>query len=232
MVLQFIHLKLEFYAPITDMSVIKKFLNETKIQIPISILIEIRDVYMYLLSKSKGTLANKLGEKIFMHYNNKKPILEIANIYSLPPFSILYQILIELKHETHVIEKMLKNPTLLPNDIKKQLKCIKNSIPEQWLPKYSISIRKVIFNAKKMGGIINNLFIRFNKLIVYKNKVFIWIDICPYILFDHSLQFKQIRRTNLKYKHIGPGLILFPNIVCSHAFIKQCGNIETYNFLI
>lgn len=234
-VLQFIHLRLEAYKPITnkDADLIRKFIKENKFPLSVDQIIEIRNVYMYLLSKIKGTLASKLGEKIFNRYKNRESIIEIAKKYSLPPFSVLYQVLIELKNETHVIEKILQKPDIMPPDLKKQLKDIKNTIPGKWLTNYYPIIKKVLTHAKKIGNAtINGLFISYDKITVYRNKIFIWIEICPHILFDHTLQSQVINKINIKYKNRGPGIILFPNIICSTSFLKNYNNVYTFSFLL
>ena len=229
-IIKFIHKKLEYYEQIKDTSIIKKFIKENKINLSVEDIIEIRNLYMHLLSNSKGTLANKLGDKIFSMYQKKESILNIAKKYSLPPYSVLYQILIELKNETQNIEKKL-NTGSLPTDLKDQFQIIKKTIPKKWLPSYSNEIKKLIISIKKISKckIIGHI-VLFDKIICYNNKVFIWIYLSEYILFDYSLQLKRINLINNKYRHIGPGLILYPKIFCTPSFIKK-NNIEKFTFI-
>jgi len=212
-------------------SVCKKY----KIMISPSIIIEMRDTFIYLLSKTKGTMAHRLGDSIILDYKSKMPILDIALKYELPPMAVINQILIETKHESHKIEKIIKKQTL-PKDI--HLEEIMKVDPLFWFPCNIPNIHgklnklkceyKLKYDLKKMGKCPDILFI--NKC-SYKRKSFTWIVFKPYILFDSPLHIHDIQKTINNFSRFGPGLILYNDIICSKSFIRKLDvYVDTYAF--
>jgi hypothetical protein len=229
----FIHSNLEYYSEIKQEDIIKitKFL----INQPISIdkFIEMRNVYMYMLYKRKGVLTSRYGEQIIKKYHDNEPIIQIANKYKLPPFSVLYQILIELKYETHIIEKMLIHHKRLPNNIRSQLPEIIKSNPVLWLNTVKCNIyhdiKKIgtefIYKQKSAPIILFKSTCTFNKI------RFDWIEIKKYMIFDNKYLLSDINKTAHKYAKYGNGLVLYSDIICSPTFIKKIKcNIGLYSF--
>lgn len=195
-------------------------------------IIYIRDTFIYLLSKTKGTYAHRIGEYIFLEYNNNVNIINIAHKYNIPPIDIVHQILIELKHESHDIEKIIKEKKL-PKDIQKQMSLINKYNPNTWfdvkVPKLTEKINKLNSNyktkkdLKKHGKCPDILF---DSECLYKdNKKIKWIVFRPYILFDCDLHIRDIQKIVNNFNRFGNGLILYNDILCSKSFIKK---INTY----
>ena len=239
----YIHKKLEYYSKIsnTDMKDIVNYLEyiftKYNIKLDINKFIEMRDVYMYILSKSKGTLANKHGPEIINDYNKNIPIIKIAKRYKLPPMSILYQILIELKYESHIICKLLKSPSKLPKILRTQLPIVLKHTPLTWIriPPIDIysKIKKIqmpfIYDTSQTKG--KRPIIVFNELVVYKKKSFQWIEIKPFMLFDNKLLLSDANKSFNKFQRFGHGLVLYTDIICSRSFMNKLKvSIDTYTF--
>lgn len=201
-------------------------------------IIYIRDTYILLLSKTKGTEAHKIGDKILLDYKNKVPILNIANKYELPPMAIVYQILIEKKYESHVIAKMI-NKRKLSKTILNQFNEIIPYDPAIWYP-YNIPniypkinrlncTYQIKYDFQKLGKHPDILFLN---PCTYKHKTFSWIITKPYILFDCKLHLHDIQKNINNFSKYGVGLILYNEIICSNSFLKKIhAYVETYNFL-
>lgn len=209
-----------------------------KIQISPLKIINMRDTFIYLTSKTKGTYAHRIGDNIFIDYKNKIPIMDIAKKYELPPMSIVYQILIETKHETHKIEKMIKKQ-LLPKEIQVQMSDIMKNDPMFWFPCNIPNIHsklnnlncsyKLKYDLKKQGKCPDILF---DSVCTFHRKKFNWIVFKPYILFDSSLHLHDIQKTIINFSRFGTGLILYNDIICSRSFIKKIdAYVDTYDFL-
>lgn len=238
----FICKNLEYYSPLTaeDQKKLVDFLHEHNVTelTPLKV-IEMRNIYMYILSKTKGTLANRYGDNIYNDYKNKELIVDIANKYELPPMSVLYQILIELKNESHKISKLLADKTKLPKDIQDQLKSVMLSDPELWLPVHRINIydhiKKLdvpfVYDINPKHGKMPNIL--FNEPFTYKKKTFKWIEIKKYMLFDNKLLLSDANKTINKFSRFGHGLILYSDIKCSRSFLKKINAyIDTYDLFI
>jgi hypothetical protein len=220
---------------ITDINEICKKYN---IQINPTDIISIRDTFIYLMYKTKGTFAHRIGDLIFIDYKNKKNIIEISNKYELPPMITMYQILIEMKYESHKIEKMIKNHSL-PKDIQTQMPYIIKNDPTFWFPILVPNIHnkliklkcqyKLKYDLKKNGKCPDILF---DSTCNYNKKSFNWIVFKPYILFDSNLHMHDIQKTIMNFNRFGTGLILYNNIICSKSFIKKINTyVDTYDFL-
>lgn len=232
---KFIHTNLEYYSEINtdDIKKIEQFLSKLPIKIQLNKFIEMRNLYMYMLSKRKGILTNRYGDYIIKRYHNNESIIQIANKYKLPPLSVLYQILIELKYETHVIEKMLTHTKRMPSIIQQQLSDINKTNPLLWLPSINVNI----YNDIKKLGVEFEYKKKLAPLVIFRvicsyNKIqFNWIEIKKYMLFDNKLILMDINKTIHKYAKYGKGLVLFSDIICSPQFIKklQC-HVGNYMF--
>lgn len=209
-----------------------------KIEISPMQLITMRDTFIYLLSKTKGTLAHRLGDNIMIDYNSKMSIINIAEKYDLPPMAIVNQILIENKYESHKIEKMIKKQKL-PKDIQGQMTEIMKIDPLFWFPCNIPNIHnklnklhcayQIKYDLRKMGKCPDILF---DNKCTYKRKSFSWIVFKPYILFDSPLHLHDIQKTVNNFSRFGTGLILYNDIVCSKSFIKKIeSHVDVYTFL-
>lgn len=207
-------------------------------------IIEIRNTFIFLLSKTQGTRAHRLGDEIMNNYKSKMTIIDIANTYGLPPMSIVYQILIEKKYESHIIDNMMKKHKL-PKDIQSQLADIVSCDPAFWyscnIPNIYSKLNRLKCNIKVKYDIkkeINTdkcpdiLIDEDGKPCVYKRQKFHWIVFKPYILFDNYLHTHDIQKTINNHSQLGTGLILYKDIICSKSYIKKMNVcINTYNFL-
>lgn len=203
-----------------------------------SIIIDMRNTYIFLLSKTRGTFAHKIGDLILLDYIHKTPIIDIAKKYKLPSMSVVNQILIETKHESHKIEKMIKKK-MLPKEIQIQMSEIMKNDPIFWfnynIPNIHDKINKLNcayklkYDLKKYGKCPDILF---DNECIYKRKIFRWIVFKPYILFDSSLHIHDIQKTINNFKRFGQGIILYNNILCSKSFIKKIEiYVDIYTFL-
>ncbi len=201
-------------------------------------IISMYNTFVYLLSKTRGTYAHRIGDIIFSEYNNKMKILDIAKKYDLPPMSILRQILIENKYESHNIEKKLKKQSL-PKNIRLQMSDIMKHDPSFW---YTLKIPNMQSKINKLKCMYVTKYdlseqgkhpdILFNTECNYNKKRFRWIVFKPYILFDSSLHLHDIQKTVNNFKRFGPGIILYNNIICSRSFLKKIEvNVDLYTFL-
>lgn len=201
-------------------------------------MIAMRDTFIYLLSKTKGTMAHRLGDNIIADYKSKMAILKIAEKYELPPMAIVNQILIENKHESHKIEKMIKKQSM-PKEIQGQMLEIMKIDPLFWFPCNVPNIHskldklkcayKLKYDLRKMGKCPDILF---DNKCTYKRRSFTWIVFKPYILFDSSLHIHDIQKTVNNFSRFGTGLILYNDIICSRSFIKKIDSyVDTYTFL-
>lgn len=208
-----------------------------KTNISHSQIIDMRNAFIFLLAKTKGTLAHRLGDKIYTEYKNKNAIIDISKKYVLPTMTIVRQILIELKYESHKIETIIKK-NAFPKDIQAQLPSILKNDPIFWyvsnIPKIYNKINKlnteytIKYDLIKFGKCPDILF---NKICQYKRKEFIWIVFKPYILFDSYLHMHDIEKIINNFKRYGPGLILYTDIICSNSFIKKLHTtVEIYEF--
>lgn len=248
---KFINKNFETYKILThhDYNKIQEFLDEINKKYNTSFNItsftKVRNTYMYFLSKTKGVLTSRYGDNIMEKYKNNEPIICIAELYKLPPKNVLYQILIELKIESHIINKLLTtNINKLPKNIQTQLQQITLSDPKVWISNDQALLNNkinCIYNKIKELNIpfkydINNKSyptILFESSCKYKNITFTWIDIKKYILFDNDKILNDIDKTISKYSRYGIGLILFEDIICSKSFINKIKNkiyINSYSF--
>lgn len=192
-----------------------------------------RDTYICLLAKTKGVIAHRLGEYIITDYNNNIPISDISKKYNLPSMTIIYQILIENKNESHKIDKIIKN-NLLPKPIQDQMTQISKLDPILWydynIPSIDNELKKIKCSYKSYHNISNKFpNILFEKICFYKGKVFKWIVYKSYVLFNSNLHIHDINKIIKKFQKFGPGLILYNDIICSESFIKKINiNIDTY----
>lgn len=220
---------------ISDIVEICKIYN---IVISPSNIIDMRNTFIYLLSKTKGTSAHRIGDTILLEYMNKIPIMDIAKKYKLPPMSIVNQILIETKYESHKIDKMIKKQTL-PKDIQSQMPKIIKSDPLFWfscnIPNINTKLSKLNctyrlkYDLRKQGKCPDILF---DNNCTYKRRVFKWIVFKPYILFNSTLHIHDIQKTVNNFSRFGTGLILYNDIICSKSFIKKIeAYVDTYDFL-
>lgn len=220
---------------ITDITAICK---AHKITISPLHIIAMRDTFIYLLSKTKGTLAHRLGDNIIIDYNGKMYIIDIAKKYNLPPMAIVNQILIENKYESHKIEKMIKKQKL-PKDIQGQMPEIMKIDPLFWFPCNIPNIHnklnklqctyQIKYDLRKMGKCPDILF---DNKCTFKRRSFSWIVFKPYILFDSTLHLHDIQKTVNNFSRFGTGLILYTDIICSKSFIKKIESyIDVYTFL-
>lgn len=216
----------------------KKIIKKHNVTLNPSQIIQIRDTFIYLLSKTKGTYVHRIGDTIFTEYKNKLPIIDIANKYELPPMSVVNQILIETKHESHKIEKMIKKQ-MLPKEIQIQMPEIMKSDPMFWfsctIPNIHNKLNdlkcpyKLKYDLRKMGKCPDILF---DTVCTYKRKSFNWIVFKPYTLFNNKLHMHDIQKTILNFNRFGVGLILYNEVICSKSFIKKIKvHIDTYNFM-
>lgn len=242
---KFIHDNLEYYDQLSvpDHHKIICFVSNInkKYNISINLLkfIEMRNLHIYMLSKTKGTLANKYGESIYNDYKNNESIVSIASKYKLPPISILYQILIELKNETHNIDKLLMDNKKLPKQIQTQMRDIMTLNPILWIPKYHIDIysiaKKINTNFEYNINLKNRKKpnILFDKEYTYKNISLQWIEVKYHMLYDNNLLLSDIKKILYKYNKYGKGLIVYSDIICSSSFKKKINvNINIYGFLL
>lgn len=201
-------------------------------------IILMRDTFIYLLSKTKGTMAHRLGDIILYEYKHKEKILDIAKKYNLPPMAVISQILIETKHESHKIEKMMERGTL-PREIQKQMKEIIENDPKFWFIRTVPNIHnklgklnckyKLKYDLKHNGKCPDILF---DNRCTYKRRSFNWIVFKPYVLFNSHLHIHDIQKTINNFSRFGTGLILYNDIICSVSFIKTIHvHIDTYCFL-
>lgn len=201
-------------------------------------ILAMRDTFIYLLSKTKGTMAHRLGDVIISDYKSKIPIINIAKKYELPPMSIVRQILIETKHESHKIDNMIKKKTF-PKEMQSQMFDIMTNDPTFWFPCNIPNIHnklnklkctyKLKYDMKKSGKCPDILF---DSVCTYKRRSFNWIVFKPYVLFDSSLHIHDIQKTINNFSRFGTGLILYNEIVCSKSFIKKINvYVDTYSFL-
>lgn len=231
------HIKYSKLSTAEKNTLIKAINANTTHLSPIQI-IDMHNTFIYLLSKTKGTLAHRLGDDIMNEYKNKTTIIDIAKKYELPPMSIIYQILIESKHESHNIDKIIIKKTL-PKDIQVQMPDIVKCDPRFWFPcnipnicnklnKLNCSF-KLKYNSKQEGKCPD---IIFNETCTYKRKSFNWIVFRPYILFDSDLHIHDIQKIINNFNRFGTGLILYNDIICSNSFIKKINvNVCVYEFL-
>jgi hypothetical protein len=235
----YIRKRLEYYNQITlaDQKDILLFLQllqkKYNVDIKISQFIEMRNIYMLFLSKTKGIITSRYGNEIINAYNNKESIISISKKYNLPPINILYQILIELKNEFHIIKNLLKHTEKLPKDIQYQMDQIILSDPQSWIMQPYISIYSNIiklntpFEYTDSNKKPNILFV---KPYIYKKIAFKWIHLRYHILFDNDLLLSDIKKIE-KYNKFGKGLILYTDIICSRSFLKKINiNVKTYDF--
>ena len=213
-----------------------KEINNGDVKILPSQLIDIRDCYVYLLSKTKGTLTHRLGSDIYKDYSNKMSITDIAKKYNVPSINVLYQILIEKKQESHVIYKTITHLNSLQNGFKSQIGDIINNSPSYWYYKAIPNIHNKIknkyvtkYDMKKNGKSPDILFI---EPLQYKRKMINWIVFKPYILFDNKLHYNDIKKVINNFQHLGNGIILYNDIICTQYFMKKINiNIDTYQFI-
>ena len=218
--------------------------NKYKIVIQPQQIIYMRDTYVYLLSKTKGTQAHRVGDNIIVQYNKGIFIMDIAEQYNLPPMTVVRQILIEKKYESHKIDAMIKRYAL-PNPMLPQLSNILRNDPSFWfqykhpniynkLHKLQCNI-KIKYDIKKEKNIIKSpdiLIDEQGKPCVFKKQLFHWIVFKPYILFDNYLHQHDIQKTINNFGHYGSGLILYNDIICSRSFLKKVDvSVNTYDFL-
>lgn len=201
-------------------------------------MLAMRDTFIYLLSKTKGTMAHRLGDVILLEYKSKIPIVNISKKYELPPMSIVRQILIETKHESHKIDNMIKRK-IFPKEMQPQMPDIMKNDPTFWFPCNIPNIHsklsklkcdyKLKYDLRKSGKCPD---IMFDSACTYKRKTFNWIVFKPYILFDNNLHIHDIQKVISNFSRFGTGLILYNEIVCSKSFIKKINvYVDTYNFL-
>lgn len=201
-------------------------------------MLDIRNTFIYLLSKTKGTMAHRLGDDIMLDYKNNISIMNISKKYNLPPMSIIYQILIELKNESHKIDKIIKKQ-LLPDNIQIQMSEIIKNDPMFWFSRNIPNIHEKLnklkckytlkYDLQKKGKCPDILFF---EPCSYKNKKFSWIIFKPYVIFNNNLHLHDIQKNINNFQRFGTGLILYTDVLCSKSFIKKINaNIDTYNFL-
>jgi hypothetical protein len=233
---RYIHKNLEYYSELNNKDKIEfnqfiKSLNKKyEITLDFNKVIEMRNVYIYLLSKRKGIIANRYGEKIITEYNASHNIVEIANKYNLPPMSILYQILIEQKNESHNIKKIIKR-RMYPEIILKQMPLIEKLDPGHWFINKKFNLPSIVkkINVKCIYGIKRSPKIKIIDPFLINDDLITWVDVKPYILFDNIISLVDANKTYNKYQHMGMGLILYSDIICSSAFIKKIkANINVF----
>lgn len=219
---------------------LKKINSMFNINISNSQIICMRNTYVYLLFKKKGTKVHKYGENIYNDYNNKISIIDIANKYKLFPYQVFQQILIESKYDSDQIYKMMSFPNLLPLQMKKNAHILLDNNPNLWfnfnLPIQNVynKLRKlnceyiVKYDLKKLGKCPD---IIMNKNITYNNISFQWIEFKNYMIFDNNIILNDINHIATKYKRFGNGLLLYTDIICSKSFIKHLPvHIQSYHF--
>lgn len=222
----------EYFAFISSIN------NNYKINVSNSQALSIRDTFIYLLSKTKGTKAHRLGDSIMIDYKNKINIIDISKKYDLPPMSIVRQILIENKYESHKIDKIIKKQSF-SKDIESQMPIIIKNDPNSWFSLKFPNIHKKINNLNCKYQLKYDLQkngkhpdILFDKICVYKNDQFNWIVFKPYVLFNSKLHIHDIQKTVNNFQRFGKGLILYNDIICSKSFIKKINvSVNTYDLL-
>jgi hypothetical protein len=236
------------YTPITtkeksDLITLCNRLNDenTKLNLSPVQLMAIRDSFIYLLSKRVGSFVFKNGEDIMKMYKNHISILDIAGYYNVPPMSIVYQILVENKNESHKIQLIINKSSLLPKDIQSQMKSIVTHDPTHWytykIPNVFNKINKlkcpycVKYDTKQLG---KRPSVMFKYDCEYKKESFInWIEFKNYTLFDDDIFLHDIKKTLFNFSRFGTGLILFLDIICTKSFITKISvTIDTYDLFI
>jgi hypothetical protein len=206
-----------------------------KTNITINHYINIRNTYILLLFKTTGIIIHRLGDDIIKDYNNDISILQISKKYNFSPLSIIYQILIELKYESHKIEKMFKKNTL-PKNIQNQISNISQYDPIEWFPYIKLNITDKLKKIKCKYNIVKinkEKLVLFDNKCKYNNVIFNWIMIKSYTLFNTELHLYDIQKTINKFKKYGNGVILYYDIICSKSFVKKIPiPTYTYDFLL
>ena len=240
----FIRKNLCYYSRIypEDVKKIHKFLEEINGVITLKQFINIRNIFMLMLSKRKGILATRYGTDIINMYKHKDGVIDIANKFQLPPMTVVNQILIELGKESHKVEFMVNNMTKLPKDIQNQMVQIIEMDPNNWVQTdncenysklyYSLCKLNVefSFDIKPKGGKQPNILFK-NPIIVDKKQVY-WIECRPYLLFDNNNLLTDATKIYNKFNSLGFGIILYTDIICSRSFLKKINNsVKSYSFL-
>lgn len=235
-IITFIKNELEYYSILSkdDIEKCKNFIKNVCSDISLKDLIDIRNLYIYILSNSKGMVANKIGNNIITDFISNHDILLLANKYKLPPMVVLYQILIEQKYESHQIPNMLLNKKKLPNIIQSQLKDIHLHDPNKWF-KFLYN-NTFIDKIKKITSITFDIYdhkrftiITFSNLVSYLNIKFNWLIIVKHIFFDIDIIRDYIKKEVYKYTKIGIGVILFSKIFITTK-TKLFNNIKIFDY--
>lgn len=215
-------------------------LDQNNIYLAPNRILTIRDTFIYLLSKTKGTIAHKYGEFIFTDFNNSISVIDISKKYKIPPMAVLNQILIELKYESHKIEKIIKKQSL-PKEIYLhiQLTELINMDPQHWYNYNVPNIYDMLLNIKcsftlKKNNKKNGKYpdVLFDNICDYKGQLFNWMVFKPYTLFDSTLHYRDIQKTLNNFNKLGTGIILYNDIICSKSFLKKIGvYVDLYSFL-
>jgi hypothetical protein len=207
--------------------------KEFNIKMTLSQIILFRNSIVYLLSKKVGTYVLKKGEDIMKRYNNKESIIDIANKYNVPPMSIVYQILMENKNESHKIQHIIKHTSLLPEDIQVQMKTIEKHDPIFW---YNVTCPTIKIDKSKFPYIIRHKTkkikhpsLLFKNPFSYKGITINWIEFKNFSFLEHKLFIHDIKKTLFNFNKFGHGLILYLDIICTKTFMKKIDvNIDTY----
>lgn len=196
-----------------------------------------RNMEVAYMSQTSGVKALRLAPEIFAAYNRGDSVNILAQRYSLPPLSVLRQILLEEKNSASTVNAMISGRMHMPARLSKEFQEILHSDLGSSINSEKIRLKSQEFE-NKLGRYLHNLDIHFEteeelrsknqvltpdflltEPVIINGKLVYWIDAKDYPFYGSKLVSKKLNKSVQKYtKAFGPGALIFSGgIMCNTA---------------